>query len=47
MEVDSFTISNNVVTGILTGVSAGLILAAFAYARQHIDYIMDKELIYG
>ena len=39
----SSTLINNIVTGIIAGVSAGLILAAFSYGKQHIDYQLERR----
>ena len=41
--MDGSTILNNVFTGIIAGVSAGLILSAFSYVKQRIDYKSERR----
>ncbi len=41
--MDGSTIVNNIIIGIIAGVSAGLILSAFTYARQYIDHKMERR----
>ena len=41
--MDNPAIVNNIITGIIAGVSAGLILAAFSYLKQCIDYRMVRR----
>ena len=41
--MDGSAIVGNIITGIVVGVSAGLILSAFAYAKQYIDNKMERR----
>ena len=41
--MDGFTLGNNIITGIIAGVSAGLILSAFSYVKQHFDHKMERR----